>query len=544
MIEPPVELPELTLPEGGLRACNEVITSDYPDNIIPKQVILAILEGLLDALLGSDSPFAEIAKQQITSMVTYDVRAKKICSSCEEANALWGESASDAMPYCAEGTFQYGRTMSGLLLEPIDPETKEPIVGKVASTIYNFATEPDPFLAKSETWPSNPATEMTGTIGALGTASSGTYTIVPDVLGNGEDWQSLRSYMVKDVYQASAIPLLLKVKDDIEKNYSCTELDKRVSIFGFSEGGYATIAVARAIDELNDGYVHTYTGVGGAPIKWSTEMLYAVVEFYENTYPFPYSVFAARLGNSYSSTTNGDHANAGAEGFASEEYLDPENELKNVEAWAEAGLGNQALVALMPKPVGGQRLSDVINPDFVDLVVKSYDAGNRDPCNSKFMTESVEKLCQSIKNNDLSDVLMNQIDYPVVICHSPDDELIYFENVPNTTEYEHLTMIEDVPLVGSLVQPSGTHVQSAGQCLLGFIFPYVGDPATSPIRNIAPLDDPDEACVTSTSSTSSGIGVTTTSSPTQSPTTSAAFGMSSFGGVAMLAVLASAVLAW
>ena len=55
------------------------------------------------------------------------------------------------------------------------------------------------------------------------------------------------------------------------------------------------------------------------------------------------------------------------------------------------------------------------------------------------MTESVEKLCQSVKNNDLSDILMNQIDYPVVICHSPDDELIYFDNVPNTAEYEHLS---------------------------------------------------------------------------------------------------------
>lgn len=82
-------------------------------------------------------------------------------------------------------------------------------------------------------------------------------------------------------------------------------------------------------------------------------------------------MFAARLGNSYSSTTNGDHANAGAEDFAAEEYLDPENELKNVVAWAEAGLGNQALVTLMPNPAAGERFSDVINPDFVDLVVVS-----------------------------------------------------------------------------------------------------------------------------------------------------------------------------
>ena len=44
---------------------------------------------------------------------------------------------------------------------------------------------------------------------------------------------------------------------------------------GYSEGGYATIAVADAIDRLGDGYNHTYTGIGGAPIKLSTEQLYA-----------------------------------------------------------------------------------------------------------------------------------------------------------------------------------------------------------------------------------------------------------------------------
>ena len=36
-------------------------------------------------------------------------------------------------------------------------------------------------------------------------------------------------------------------------------------------GGYAAVATAAAIDGLNDGYIHTYTGVGGAPIKLSTE---------------------------------------------------------------------------------------------------------------------------------------------------------------------------------------------------------------------------------------------------------------------------------
>lgn len=80
--------------------------------------------------------------------------------------------------------------------------------------------------------------------------------------------------MVKQVYQASAIPLLLKVQDDIQQDYNCTSLDKRIAIMGYSEGGYAAISVADAIDRLNDGYIHTFTGVGAAPIKLSSEQTF------------------------------------------------------------------------------------------------------------------------------------------------------------------------------------------------------------------------------------------------------------------------------
>lgn len=187
------------------------------------------------------------------------------------------------MPYCNEGSFASGRIMSGLLLEPIDSTTKEPIVGKVAASIYSYATEPDPFLANTETWPSNVAETPPMQLGALAASSAGTYTLVPDVIGNGEDWESVRSYVVKEVYQASAIPLLLKVKDHLESKYNgCTLLDKRVAIMGYSEGGYATVSIADAIDMLDDGYVHTYTGVGGAPLRLSSAQTKAVVEMAES----------------------------------------------------------------------------------------------------------------------------------------------------------------------------------------------------------------------------------------------------------------------
>lgn len=67
------------------------------------------------------------------------------------------------------------------------------------------------------------------------------------------------------------------MQHDLQKDTNCTTiLDKRVAIAGYSEGGYAAVAVAAAIDQLNDGYEHTFTGIGGAPVKLSTEQLYSL----------------------------------------------------------------------------------------------------------------------------------------------------------------------------------------------------------------------------------------------------------------------------
>jgi len=148
-LSPNTEIPvtaftALTLPEGGLRTCNEVIEMDYPDNILPKEIILAILEGMIEQSYPVEA--VEAGKEQMAALVKYDLRAHKICATCEEANAMWeaknacidGEPctsksfASEVMTYCMESSFAYGRTMSGLLLEPIDSVTKDPIVGRVA----------------------------------------------------------------------------------------------------------------------------------------------------------------------------------------------------------------------------------------------------------------------------------------------------------------------------------------------------------------------------------------------------------------------------
>lgn len=92
---------------------------------------------------------------------------------------------------------------------------------------------------------------------------------------------------------------------------------------------------------------------------------------HQGTYTYP--MFAARLGNSYSST-NPDLANSVVsstqQDFASDEYLDPTNDMKNLIKWAEAGLSNEEMGALLPFPPTGV-MSDILNPDFVELVLVS-----------------------------------------------------------------------------------------------------------------------------------------------------------------------------
>ena len=369
---PPDEVPlpelfgELSPPKEGLRACNEVIPSAYPDNIIPREVVLAVLEGTIDSFGEAFASF----KALLSAMAEYDVRAHKICTSGEEVLSLCeGDDASDVMPYCKPGSFASGRTFSALVLEPIDPATKAPIAGKVAATVWNWATRPDPFYAPTIVWPNDIATSPVEYLPVLSAATAGTYTIIPDVLGNAEDWPSTRSYVVKDVYSASAVPILLKLKNTIDgADGGCTEIDKRVSIVGYSEGGYAAVAVANAVDILNDGWVHTHTAVAGAPIKLATAQLEVIVDMSKDRYPFP--AFIARLGNSYSST-NPDMATGAQQPFASLEYLDEDDPTKNLIEWARAGISYEEMFPLLPGPDTFGTQSDILNSDFVEMVVVS-----------------------------------------------------------------------------------------------------------------------------------------------------------------------------
>ncbi|KAL7534567.1 hypothetical protein ACHAWF_004874 [Thalassiosira exigua] len=373
----PDVLPALTPPPGGLRSCDEIVA-----DAVPADVVAALLGGVV-----GDIPFVD---EWPAALATHDVKVRKVCASCEEANLLWkagggDASADEVMPYCASGKFASGRTLSGLLFEPLDRTSADPPSGKVATTIYFDPGDPDPLSAPSEAFPSDPTSNLeraSALLVPLAAASAGTYVVVPDGLGRGEDWAGTEGYMVKEAYQASTVPLLLKVRDLVsresaERGGECTELDGRINLMGYSAGGYAAVAAAEAVGALGDGYEITYAGVGGAPLALSTAQMRAVVEMDASVYPFPF--FAARLGHSYSST-NPDLANTVEVGsdssvprqdFASDEYLDPDDPTRNVRKWAEVGLSYEGMAPFLPPPPPVGKQSDLLNPSFVEMIVVS-----------------------------------------------------------------------------------------------------------------------------------------------------------------------------
>jgi len=143
--------------------------------------------------------------------------------------------------------------------------------------------------------------------------------------------------------------------------------------------------------------------------------------FFPRTRTFLLPQFAARIGNAYSST-NGDLVNTDkGQEMASDEFLNPNDEAKNVISWAKAGLNFTELLDYMPLPPD-RRMTDVVNPAFVDMVLSSFEAGNTDPCNSEFKTDDVDLLCQALIDNDISELVEN-IKHQTVICHSPDDDI-------------------------------------------------------------------------------------------------------------------------
>ncbi len=134
--------------------------------------------------------------------------------------------------------------------------------------------------------------------GAL--SSSGFIGVIPDYLGFGSSSSILHPYYVEE-YTASAILDMLEAAKElaVEKK---VKFNTRLFLAGYSEGGYATMAAHKSLEENNrDGFdlVASFAGAGAYDLKGMQEYLFGlktyddahylayIVRSYQLTYDFP-----------------------------------------------------------------------------------------------------------------------------------------------------------------------------------------------------------------------------------------------------------------
>jgi len=81
-----------------------------------------------------------------------------------------------------------------------------------------------------------------------------------------------RSYLIRRAYQTSTMPLWFKAKELVRTETNCTsELVDFVTVNGYSEGGYAALAVAASMANSGVQVIGAYAGAG--PYRLSSSML-------------------------------------------------------------------------------------------------------------------------------------------------------------------------------------------------------------------------------------------------------------------------------
>jgi len=116
-------------------------------------------------------------------------------------------------------------------------------------------------------------------------ASPGFIAVVPDYIGFGSSANILHPYYVEE-YTASAIIDNLKAAKELAANKGL-EFNEELFLTGYSEGGYATMATHKSIEQYGmDGFnlIASFPAAGGYDVKGMQEYVFALDSYDEPYY--------------------------------------------------------------------------------------------------------------------------------------------------------------------------------------------------------------------------------------------------------------------
>eukprot|EP00536_Pseudo-nitzschia_multiseries_P007440 jgi/Psemu1/324757/estExt_fgenesh1_pg.C_1750039 len=477
---------------AGTRNCNEEFSTVTIDEVG------SIFDLLMDSIDPLDSNFTTEA---VNLTMKYDVKVSKVCLKCSqmgledlETEALMNTSPYGFRSYCSDDEYGWQATHSALVFSPVEPSTGDLLTGELRGFLVGHDTAIDVDSGPTDIWPDDiPSMLNENTLNdaektllfqsfasALVAATSGAVALMPDYIGYGESKDYDRAYLSPMVYEQAAVVSYAAAKRYISStSLGCTALSDVASITGYGEGGYFTVRGGLALDQ--NGVTVLSSRPGGTPFDLDSQLGFSFrFEQDESTaLDLLLAFFGYAYSNDFSFLSNSD----GDQHALDWSWMEQTDAQKNVLSWFDSPqpITKDDILALLPA-----NINDLFNPAFIQLYLESrYEGYPKNACRSgTFVSNSIRSLCDSILDASLWNILMTNTAFPVSICHSPQDEIIGFENVPDPS-----TLPPNVRFYGNNIDslnPRGGHYESMFLCALDPIIQITshsdnGDKAASPV---------------------------------------------------------------
>ncbi|OEU11377.1 hypothetical protein FRACYDRAFT_245817 [Fragilariopsis cylindrus CCMP1102] len=486
---------------------------------ISQDAISVEFENIID-MIGAGLGLTPIAifgvKFLFANKKNFGVEIRKVCASCKEIrendNQYIIDNPDSFNKYCGEDAYGANDIQSGLVTYPLVSDSNSGISiiksGVSPSYIHSRPTTYEINKVPSGS-PGNVLESVDVIFDLVASMTLGYIGFAPDFLGYGSSESQRYGYLVRNSYVTATLPIYLKAKYQLAQETDCnTDIADVAFYSGYSEGGYASIALAEGLNEIL-GIKPLRVLAGGGPYKLSTEQFYQIfLGDDESTFINENKgreFFPLLLGAAYSST-NTELAN-----FNTDQDLLVSSFRSDALEWLSdtEKTEKQTNEFILKKLDDGDGFSNIWNDDILTLFRKAAAEKEKDFCNPNYkfnIDGKTDKFCEAIKQNDLLETILN-VDYPIEFCHSINDEIVFYEHVPNTTE------LSSNPNLKLLTTLDSLHTDAGITCLTDEVLFIAGGVITSLIpQSII------DANTNLINTINNGNGGCTINSPTTSPT--------------------------
>ena len=518
-------------------------TQDIPCNQILDTISLSDLAAIMTSIVASFAPQAQGGLQQtyLESLLVHPLQTSmhvvQVCGSC--VDSIPAEEQPKNAAYCAKNIYGADRGQSGLLLIPApNNEGNMTMTGSQNETmliapatytgyVYTHATRVSLAQTPSILWQGRQNTNPQVWFYLAMASTQQVVFLMPDNMGYGKSAELFKPYLIRKAYETAIVPLWYQAQALVKEwSGGCAELHNKAIVAGYSEGGYSSVVAAQALHEhVGVEIVRLQTGAG--PYKLASE---APVGLYESIKAGNLSEsdtpILGLLGVAYTSTYP-DVANYGTgQGILANATRDP---LVQALTGHVPGNGTAVVELIMKMTAPTYNPLLLLRQDFLSaLELFSANETTVDGCQTfplaVLQQLQMDKLCQALVENDLTNTLENQVNYPTEFCQSPQDEIVVQANLPNLTANPNFSRVPGI---------TGGHVTAGETCFL-----HVVQTAVQSASAVAPV--PKTNCTPTPGA--GGPAMAPTMAPNQGGNPASAFSISGRKGIWGWLALATFVL--